>query len=470
MITRSLTTIVTCTLLPLALSAQTNIGTGKVADLYTQYCVTCHGENLQGGLGKSLLEPEIWTVVGKSRSFLDYVQKGDANTGMPSFEATLDEKQIRSLEIFIQEKQQQSERATSPVPVDNNGIYSTSDYKYRLETIVDGLALPWSVEFLPNGDLLISERAGNLRVFSNGKLSSPISGLPEIWAKGQGGLMDIGIHPDYSTNGWIYISYSEQSSEGKGMTAVARGRLKDGHWVDNETVLSFAPELHTGAGVHWGTRLVFKDGYLFFGIGDRGAMHKAQDLSTPNGKIHRVHDDGRIPADNPFADNSDALPSIWALGVRNPQGMVLSPDGSEIWESEHGPRGGDEINRIEAGKNYGWPKITYGMHYNGAPITDKTAAPGLEQPAHYWTPSISVCGIDFYTGDDFPMWQGELFAGGLRSEELHRLTIKDGKVVAQEIVLKGAGRIRDVRSSPTGHLYLVLNGKQNSVVRLVPAE
>jgi glucose/arabinose dehydrogenase len=214
---------------------------------------------------------------------------------------------------------------------------------------------------------------------------------------------------------------------------------------------------------------VFQDGYLFFAIGDRGRKANAQDLSLPNGKIHRIHDDGRVPEDNPFADREDAFPTIWTYGNRNPQGLDQHPQTGGIWESEHGPRGGEEINLIERGNNYGWPVITHGMNYDGTPITEKTAMEGMEQPKLHWTPSIAVCGIDFYEGDIFPDWKNDLFAGGLASEELHRLEIEEGEVVKSSVVMKGAGRVRDVASGPDGYLYLVLNGPDR-IVRLVPAE
>ncbi|MGE9292617.1 MAG: PQQ-dependent sugar dehydrogenase, partial [Puniceicoccales bacterium] len=224
------------------------------------------------------------------------------------------------------------------------------------------------------------------------------------------------------------------------------------------------------SGAHFGTRFVFKDGYLFFSMGDRGKQNMAQDVTRPNGKIHRIHDDGRIPEDNPFVDKPDAWPTIWTYGNRNPQGLDAHPITGALWETEHGPRGGDEVNLIRKGINYGWPVITYGMNYSGTPITDKTHAPGMEQPKHYWVPSIAVCGIDFYEGELFPNWKNNLFAGGLASNELHRIVINDdNEVVKDEIVLKGLGRIRDVASAPDGSLMLLLNGP-DKIVKLVPVE
>ncbi len=250
------------------------------------------------------------------------------------------------------------------------------------------------------------------------------------------------------------------------MTAVVRGRIRDGKWTEEQKLYSAPKELHTSTRAHFGSRFVFQDGYLFFGIGDRGRMGQAQDLDRPNGKIHRIHDDGRVPADNPFVNTPGALPTIWAYGARNPQGLALHPLTGELWETEHGPRGGDEVNLILPGRNYGWPTITHGINYNGKPITDKTAMPGMEQPAHYWVPSIAVCGIDFYQGDKFPKWQNNLLVTGLASQQLHRLVIEDGKVVRDEVILKGQGRLRDVNTGPDGLVYLALDS--GALLRLVP--
>jgi glucose/arabinose dehydrogenase len=243
--------------------------------------------------------------------------------------------------------------------------------------------------------------------------------------------------------------------------------------VDQEDIFRVPGKFHTSSAVHFGTRFVFQDGYLFFSIGDRGRMHMAQDVTKPNGKIHRIHDDGRIPPDNPFVDQTDAYPSLWSLGNRNPQGLALHPVTGELWETEHGPRGGDEVNLIRRGLNYGWPEITYGMNYNGTPITAETAREGLEQPALHWTPSIAVCGIDFYTGDQFPSWQNHLLVGGLASQELHRLVLDGDRVIEDEVILSDMGRVRDVATGPDGSIYVAINSNSSEtsiLYRLVPAE
>jgi len=458
-------------------SAQGRIGTGEVREQYQLHCAACHGAEMDAGVGGSLLDRSNWKQVGRTITFLDYVKEGNEEAGMPAFGEALSDAEIRAIEILIEEMTQMREREGRPVvEVDEEGVFASGPYRYRLETVVEGLETPWSVDFDDRGDAWITEKRGQLRQVKEGVLQAPVEGLPDIWVHGQGGLLEVALHPEFRDNGWIYLSFSEQggvSDNGRpiGFTKVVRGRVVDNRWTDEETLFEVPIEFHSGSGAHFGSRFVFQDGYLFFSVGDRGAMHQAQDLTRPNGKIHRIHDDGRIPEDNPFVEQPGAFPTIWSYGNRNAQGLDLHPVTGELWESEHGPRGGDEINRIEKGVNYGWPVITHGMNYNGKPITGKTAAPGMAQPALQWTPSIAVCGIDFYEGDNlvFPEWENDLFVGGLRSEQLHRLEIESGEIVGDTIVLTGVGRIRDVASGPDGHLYLVLNGP-DSLVRLVPAD
>lgn len=335
-----------------------------------------------------------------------------------------------------------------------------------METVTDEVSIPWSIAFLPDGGFLVTERNGHLRQYQRGTLLPPVEATPEVWAHGQGGLLEVALHPDFKENGWIYLGFSKEVG-GEGSTAIVRGRIKDNRWVDEEPIFEVPEKFRSSARHHFGTRFVFKEGYLFFPIGDRGAQNTAQDLASPNGKVHRIHDDGLIPDDNPFRYNPETFPSVWSYGHRNPQGLDLHPETREIWSAEHGPRGGDEINLVHKGRNYGWPVITHGMNYNGTPITDKTAAPGMEQPGLYWTPSIAVCGIAFYTGELFPDWQHNLLVTGLASQELHRLVIDGEKVVLDEIILQNQGRIRHVANGPEGAIYLLLNGPDR-IVRLLP--
>ncbi|MBD5781106.1 PQQ-dependent sugar dehydrogenase [Pelagicoccus sp. NFK12] len=465
-------------LLPLAtlaasLDAQNRIGSGDVSELFKTYCATCHGENLRGGQGSSLVD-DVWAHGSSDADLARVIAEGIPDTEMIPWKHSLSDEQIRALVIYIREQGQIAARADLPEDAfkPKNGIFTSEKHSFTLEKVGEGDGILWGMEFLPDNSLLVTQRDGTLWHFQDGKRTA-IEGIPAVRAQGQGGLMEVRIHPDYDKNGWVYLGYSESLDGGEtGNTAIARGRIVDGAWTDHQQIYSADPKFHTSRGHHFGTRIVFQDGYLFFGIGDRGQQDQAQDLDRPNGKIHRLHDDGRIPADNPFANTPGALPTIWSYGHRNPQGLATHPETGQLWEVEHGPRGGDEVNLVQPGKNYGWPVITYGMNYNGSPITGITAKEGMEQPKHYWTPSIAICGSEFYTGDKFPAWKNNLFVSGMASQELHRLTIEGDKVVADEIVFKDQGRIRDVYSGPDGYLYVLLTQQSprvGAIYRLDPS-
>ncbi len=346
---------------------------------------------------------------------------------------------------------------------------ATNAQGFNVDIISDGLEHPWSVAFLSEHKILVTERPGRLRLIENGKLHpQAIQGLPDIAAVGQGGLLDVVLHPNYQDNGWIYFSYAAKDSAGQG-TAVARAKL-DGLQLRNLEVL-FSMPYKTSSGHHFGSRLTFdKQGYLYFSIGDRGDPERAQSLSDHAGSIIRLHDDGRIPADNPFVGVTSLKGEIYSYGHRNPQGMALNPTTGEIWIHEHGPQGGDEINRIQGGKNYGWPTITYGRNYVlGTKIGEGTHKEGLEQPLLQWTPSIAPSGMVFYQGDAFPQWQGQLFIGALKYQMLVRLSVDGEQVIEQERLLeKEYGRIRDVRVGPDDYLYLLTDDDNGKLLRLTP--
>ena len=454
------------------LNAQLHIGGGAVGDLYKQHCANCHGQNLEGGQGVSLVDDE-WKHGNRDADIANVISNGVVQMGMVPFRQVLSADQIRALVVFIREKGQMArQEARTRKLAAPDGIYHSELHNFKLEKVASGEGTLWAIDALPDGRLLATQKSGKLWLFDKDFKPTEITGIPSVWDHGQGGLLDVGVHPDYAKNGWIYLSFSESRDDKTGITAIVRGKLDGKRWVQQEEIFHVPVSFHSGAGVHFGSRFVFQNGYLYFSIGERGAGKQAQDTKRPNGKIHRIFDDGRIPDDNPFAKEPGAYKSIWCYGNRNPQGLDADPVTGQLWETEHGPRGGDEVNLIEPGKNYGWPEITYGINYDGKPISDKTAAPGLEQPKHYWTPSIAVCGIDFYVGARFPKWKNNLMVGGLASEELHRLVIKDGGVTKDEILFKGQGRVRDVLSAPDGNLYVILNGdrEKEGIYRLSPAD
>jgi len=351
--------------------------------------------------------------------------------------------------------------------------HTTSASSFKVETVAAGLEHPWGMAFLPDGQILVTERPGRLRIVKQGRLlPEAIKGLPAIEPIDQGGLLDVVLHPDYQKNGWLYFSYAEPD-EGFFTTdygtAVARARL-DGNRLKNLQVI-FSMNIKSGGGRHFGSRLAFdRNHYLYITVGERGERDRAQDLSDHAGSVIRLHDDGRIPKDNPFVNKANARPEIYSYGHRNPQGIALHPETGEVWLHEHGPQGGDEINLITSGRNYGWPVITYGKNYvTGTKIGEGTHKPGMEQPLYQWTPSIAPSGIAFYRGNAFKDWQGDLFIGALKFQLLVRLELNGSKVVKEERLLeRQLGRIRDVRNGPDGFIYLLTDADEGAIVRLVP--
>jgi len=452
---------------PASLLAQGAIRQGPPAELYVKHCGVCHGNDFRGGAAGSLLIDEWQTIGQTDQDMAVYIRDGNLEKGMPAFGDAMTAQEIRSLVVYMNEIRSDAVENVEQTRLDQEVELEAKDHRFIVEPVVGELQIPWALAFDSMGRGLVTERPGRLRWLEDGVLSEPIQGLPEILHLGQGGLMDVAFHPDYEKNGWIYLVYTAGIPDNRGMTTVVRGRIDGLTWQDQEMIYRTDDKYFTPAHVHFGSRIVFRDGYLWFSIGDRGAMESAQDTSMPNGNIHRLHEDGRIPEDNPFSGSDDGLPTIWSWGHRNPQGLAFHPTTGELWSAEHGPRGGDEVNLIQKGGNYGWPLVTHGINYNGAPITEHTSKPGMVDPAWHWTPSISVCAISFYTGEDFPTWKNDLFVAGLRSQELWRLTTKDGEIVDHEIVLKGLGRIRDVTMGQDGLLYLVLNNP-DLIVRLRP--
>ena len=370
-----------------------------------------------------------------------------------------------------------------------SGEYQSELESYRVVTVVEALQDPWSMAFLPNGDMLVTERPGRLRVVHNGVLEpAPISGTPPVRYEGQGGLLDVALHPDFESNRWIYLSYSKPSEDfSQGTTAVVRARLEGRRLVDLEEI--FEAEAWSSGGGHYGSRLAFdRNGYLFITVGDRAVdplsvpveRHPAQDRTNHQGTVVRLHDDGRVPADNPFVGRADALPEIWSFGHRNLQGLASDPETGDVWATEHGPQGGDELNLIVPGGNYGWPVIGYGVQYGGTLFHLGRQGEGMEQPIQFWTPSIAPSGLMIYTGDAFPEWRGHIFVGGLDGRQIARaaLTRSENRYMVERLerpgLLVGFGRIRDVRQGPDGYIYVAVDdrrgGSTTPIVRLEPAE
>ncbi len=340
---------------------------------------------------------------------------------------------------------------------------------FKVDTLVTGLSVPWAMAFLPSGEILFTERGGELKKLSGKKLSS-ISGTPKVFASGQGGLLDIVLHPKFTENQWVYLTYSEAAQPGEpgsgSSTVLARAKLNADKLTNFQKLFKALPNYPTAH--HYGSRIAFdKAGFLYLSVGERGQWDKAQELTNHAGKVIRLHDDGRVPADNPFRNQQGALPEIFSIGHRNQQGMAQNPETGEIWAHEHGPKGGDELNIIRAGKNYGWPVITFGINYDGSIITKDTAKAGMEQPITYWIPSIAPSGMCFITSDKYPTWKGSVLVGALSHKKIVRCELIGNHVKSQEILLEGIGRIRDVRQAPDGLVYVAVEGP-GMIVRLLP--
>lgn len=362
---------------------------------------------------------------------------------------------------------------------DSGEFRQSKFHDYRVVTVADGFEVPWSIAFLSDGDMLVTERPGRIRIIRDGVLlPEPVPGAPEVLAEGQGGLLDIVPHPDFGANRLVYLSYSKPYEGGDGATtAIARARFENDRLSDFEVI--FVADSR-GRG-HYGSRIVFDgEGHIFFSVGDRQApsrgdleAHPAQDRSNHHGTINRLNEDGSIPEDNPFVGMTGVEPSIYSYGHRNPQGLVMNMASGDLWATEHGPQGGDELNRIVAGANYGWPVVGFGVNYgSGTVIHEGTMREGWENPAYVWVPSIGTSGLMLYTGHRFPAWRGSLFAGGLSGEVVYRLTLDGDRVVRHETLLEGMGRVRDIREGPDGYIYVALerrDGEPTPIVRLEPA-
>jgi aldose sugar dehydrogenase len=443
----------------------------NVVTLAAERCASCHGPELAGGTAPSLVTG-VWKFGGDDVSLTRSIRQRHPAT--PSL-ADLNDAEVRGLIVYLRERSNTVEAKSKSYPHPEPGAIVRSEAaSFRLLNVMaEGTAPlddPWALAFLPDGRMLISERPGRLRIISrDGTVSPPVTGIPAVYG-GEGGLLDIALHPRFSSpgNNWVYLSYGDKSASGDGMTAVLRGRLQGTALVDIEPIFKADSALYRPGGQRFGSKLLFDDtGHLYFSVGDRAHPGDEQDLSHPNGKVHRINDDGSVPKDNPFVDRPGALPTIWTYGHRNPQGLVFNPVTRELWETEHGPRGGDELNILQPGRNYGWPVTTFGINYDGTPITSQTALPGMEPPVNCWVPSIATGPIAFYTGSAFPAWKNNLLLGSLATQELRRIVLAGHTIEHQEVLFKNIGRVRDIAIGPDGTLYVILN-QPGRILKLVP--
>jgi len=429
--------------------------------LYSDLCAGCHGEGLRGASAPSLAD-DNFEYGASDENILANITNGIEEAGMPAFGDGLNEEQKKDLLAYIRNG---SKLARAAAPVDD---VPSETGLVKVEDFVTDLEAPWGMAFIPGTeDWLVTQKAGQLLHISGDKRTE-ISGIPAVNAGGQGGLLDVAFDPDYADNGWVYMSLSDplDSDPSKAMTKIVRGKIVDAAYTSQEVLFEARGEDYVKGGRHFGSRITFdKAGHLFFSIGDRGLKDMAQDVNKPNGKIHRINRDGSIPADNPFAGQAGVYESIYTYGNRNPQGLIIHPETGVLWETEHGPKGGDELNIIATGQNYGWPTISYGRNYNGTVLTPFTAKEGMEQPISQWTPSIAVCGLDVYTGDLFPEWKGRLLAGALKYKQIRLIDVSGNSYGGESIILNNEGRVRDVTTGPDGAIYAAL---ENKIVRMSP--
>ncbi len=439
--------------------------------IYTTYCAGCHGTQLDGNSAAKLIKTE-W-IYGRGRGHLvRNITFGIPTTEMAAWNQILNPEEINSVVDFIIEAQEISPNVIRPIP----DRITTSDYILEVEKLVtDGLNNPWGIEFVDSSRALISEKTGSIRWLIDGEMDpQPIRGTPQTHSQsGTGGYMDIALDPAYEENGWIYLAFSHTNGDAtdpdaQALTKIIRSKIRGYEWMEEQTLFEVPDSLMVVGGNRWGCRFLFDDaGFLYFTIGDMGRAMDSQDLARATGKVFRINPDGSIPADNPFAGQEGALAAIYSIGIRNVQGITQHPETGVIWMTEHGPMGGDELNILKKGANYGWPVITYGVDYTGEIVSNKTHQTGMEQPLFQWTPSIAVCPAEFCSSPLFPNWNGNLLIGSLAFEDLRRLEVQGEKVIEEETILRGFGRIREIKTGPEGAFYVLFN-KPDMIVRITP--
>ena len=431
--------------------------------IWAKFCSGCHGVQMVAFTDRQ------WKNGNSDSALLASINKGNVEKGMPPFATAFSEPDKKALVVYIQSGIKNAGKYITEEKMTSN-IVKTENNTFRLDTLFSGIKNPWSMDLLPGGEMLVTDRAGKLFHVKANMDKQEISGVPEVRAAGQGGLFDIKIDPAYPTNSIIYLSYAKGVTSDSGAvntTAVVRARLEGGMLKDVKEIFEAKPYQKTE--YHYGGRMEFgKDGYLYITVGDRGKHFvTAQSVDNDGGKVHRIKTDGSIPADNPFVKVTGAHASVYSLGHRNPQGMAIHPVTGEIWTNEHGPRGGDEVNIVKAGKNYGWPVITWGLNYDGTILSKETVKPGMEQPLLYWVPSIAPSGMAFVKGNKYKGWNNALLVGSLRFKYLNVCYLQGSKIVKEETVMNNVGRVRDVRMGPDGFVYVIVEDP-GYVFRLAP--
>ena len=434
------------------------------SNLYKENCVACHAATVTKFIDRDWLHGNSWNEVNRS------IRYGHTFMEKVGFVKTFPDSAFNKLTDYLLVRLEQETIESFPTETDYSGIVKSENLNFTLDTIVKGLEIPWGIDFLPNGDLLVTDRNGNFYRQKEGAEKVLIKGTPKVHYEGQGGLLDVKVHPDFQNNQIIYLAYSKPNGGKKeASTALMMAKLVNDELVNQKIIMNALP--YTDKKYHFGSRIVFdNDGHLFISIGDRANRDQnPQDLSKYPGKIHRFNADGSIPKDNPFVDTEGAISSIWSYGHRNPQGLFFDKETGVLWETEHAPRGGDEVNIIQKGLNYGWNEISYGINYNGTVFTNTTHKDGMEQPVFYYMPSTGTCGLIKVTSDKYPAWKGDLLAGSLRFKYISRLKMEGQQVVGEERVLENIGRLRDIKLGNDGYIYFTVENP-GLVFRIMPTQ
>ena len=437
---------------------------GAAAENYAEYCASCHGAKMEAFADVQ----RGWKHGITKEAIAISIKKGIPKNGMPAYDTTFTDKEIQDLAAYIRSGVELFQSYGFEDAPENPTIFETSAGKMKAELVFEGAAIPWGLAFLPDGRMLVSDRKGDLFLKTGSEIEK-MKNVPKVKYTFQGGLLDIELHPDFGKNGWIYASYSkpDPSDDDRSTTAIFRAKMEGNSLVSVEDIFIAKPYLETGH--HYGSKLFFdKNGYLFFTVGDRGKRDiNPQSLENHCGKVHRIKDDGSIPEDNPFVGVKGAMQSIYSYGHRNPQGLVVNLENGTIWESEHGPRGGDELNIIQPGKNYGWPLVSYGINYNGTTFTDKTSDSKFNGPETYWVPSIAPCGMIMITGDRYGDWKGDILIGSLRFDYVNKVSIKNEVIFGEEQLFPKIGRVRNVEMGPDGFLYVAVEDP-GRIYKMIP--